>query len=105
MTKLVAVHWSPEAYDDLHRLHAFLEDKSPDAAMRAIAAIRTSVDRLRTFPESGRPLDSLPIQYRELLVNFGSGGYLVYYFVCVVARNAARFGAEFSCDCAMRLSQ
>jgi plasmid stabilization system protein ParE len=83
VTKLVAVHWSPEAFDDLHRLHAFLQDKSPDAAMRAVAAIRTAVDRLRLFPESGRPLDSLPTQYRELLVNFGTGGYVVHYFASV----------------------
>jgi plasmid stabilization system protein ParE len=61
-------------------LYAFLEDKNPDAARRAIVAIQAAVDRLRLFPESGRPLDSLPTQYREVLVHFGSGGYVVYYF-------------------------
>lgn len=55
--------WTPEALQDLARLHASLAEKSADAASRAIGAIRGSME-----PE-----------FREWLAEFGAGGYAVAY--------------------------
>lgn len=51
----------------------------PDAAARAIAAILDSVGTLQDFPATGRPVEGMDPDYRELPVAFGSGGYLNFY--------------------------
>jgi plasmid stabilization system protein ParE len=74
-----SLKWSVPAVRDLERLHAFLAAKSPDAARRAIQAIREGVRALATHPEIGRPMDELPPEFREWIIEFGSGAYLVLY--------------------------
>jgi len=37
---------SPDAIEDIERLRSFLEQKSPDAAQRAMAAIFAAIERL-----------------------------------------------------------
>ena len=71
--------WSANAQRDLVRLHAFLAENSPEAAQRAIAAIRQGVRMLSTHPEIGRPVDELPIEMREWIVEFGNGAYIIRY--------------------------
>jgi len=71
--------WSVAAVRDLERLHTFLVSKSPNAASRAIQAIREGVRALATHPEIGRPIDELPPEFREWIVEFGSGAYVVLY--------------------------
>lgn len=61
------------------RLHDFLAPKSRDAASRAVKAIREGVKLLESHPETGRPLEELPIEYREWVIEFGSGAYIVRY--------------------------
>lgn len=73
------VTWSVGALADIDRLDTFLRDKSADAAERAISTILNSAERLRDFPSTGRPVAGMNVEYRELPVLFGSGGYLVYY--------------------------
>lgn len=70
---------SVEALADIDRLDTFLRSKSPDAAARAVSAILESVEGLRDFPPSGRPVARMNVEYRELPVLFGSGGYFVFY--------------------------
>jgi plasmid stabilization system protein ParE len=71
--------WTPPALRDVQRLHRFLFDKSPDAAKRAVCAIREGVKVLAHQPGIGRPVDDMEPQYREWLVDFGDSGYVLLY--------------------------
>ena len=64
---------------DVARLHAFLAPKNPDAAKRAVRAIRQRVKVLQRFPEIGRPVEDMPGDFREWIIRFGSSGYVVLY--------------------------
>jgi plasmid stabilization system protein ParE len=71
--------WSAAALNDLTRLLAFLAAKSPDAARRAIRTIRQGVKVLDNHPEIGRPIEELPPEFREWIIDFGQGAYLTLY--------------------------
>lgn len=71
--------WSPEALLDIQRLYRFLAEKSPDAAKRAVKAIREEVNILATSPEVGRPAIEMDQEFREWLVDFGDSGYIALY--------------------------
>ena len=71
--------WTPHALGDVARLHAFLADKSADAAQRAVAAIRESIATLERHPAAGRPVEELEPEFREWLIEFGAGGYVALY--------------------------
>ena len=69
-----------EALDDLKRLQAFLIEKYPAAAARALDAIETSFALLEYSPFSCRkawPGDR-PL-LRELVIPFGSAGYVALF--------------------------
>ena len=70
---------SPDAVEDVERLRAFLDQNNPDAARRALASIWTAIERLQEFPELGMPTDDPDI--RQIVVRFGSSGYIVRYAV------------------------
>jgi addiction module RelE/StbE family toxin len=71
--------WSQPAVRDLARLHAFLAAKNLDAAKRAIRALRQGVKALSKHPEIGRPIDELPVEFREWVIEFGHGAYVALY--------------------------
>ena len=71
--------WSQQALRDVARLHDFLAPKSRDAARRAVKAIRQGVKALSKHPQIGRPADELPPEFREWVIEFGSGAYLALY--------------------------
>ena len=71
--------WSQPALLDVARLHAFLVPKSRDAAQRAVKAIRQGVKALAKHPESGRPVEELPPEFREWVIEFGRGAYVALY--------------------------
>lgn len=48
------VLYRPSAHADLDAIHDHIASDNPDAARRVIAHIRHSIDRLTTFPRSGR---------------------------------------------------
>ena len=73
------VEWSQPALLDVARLHHFLVSKSQDAARRAIKGIRQGVKVLGRHPEIGRPVEEMPIEFREWIVEFGHGAYVVLY--------------------------
>jgi plasmid stabilization system protein ParE len=58
-------------------LHDFLVPKSREAARRAVKTIRDGVKLLGKFPEMGRPIEELPEEFRERVIDFGSGAYVV----------------------------
>jgi plasmid stabilization system protein ParE len=73
--------WSQPALRDMARLHDFLAPKSRSAAKRAVKAIRRGVKALGKHPEIGRPVDELPPEFREWVIEFGSGAYVALYHI------------------------
>jgi plasmid stabilization system protein ParE len=71
--------WSPPALQDVQRLHRFLAEKNPDAARRAVQAIRQGVKVLARQPGIGRPAQDMEPEFREWLIDFGDSGYVVMY--------------------------
>jgi len=71
--------WSPQSLRDVARMHDFLATQSRDAAKRAIKTIRQGVKLLSKFPEMGRPVEELPTEFREWVIEFGSGAYVALY--------------------------
>jgi plasmid stabilization system protein ParE len=71
--------WSPQGLRDVTRLHDFLAPKSRDAAKRAVKAIRQGLKLLGKHPEIGRPVEDLPTEFREWVIEFGSGAYIALY--------------------------
>jgi plasmid stabilization system protein ParE len=71
--------WTPQALADVLRLYRFLSSKNIDAARRAVQAIRQGVKVLTLQPGMGRPIDDLPIEFREWLIDFGDSGYVARY--------------------------
>ena len=71
--------WTPPALADVSRPHSFLLSKSPDAASRAVRTIRQGVRLLGQHPEIGRPVEELPPEFREWVIEFGQGAYVALY--------------------------
>jgi plasmid stabilization system protein ParE len=71
--------WSPRALQDVERLYQFLAPKSLDAARRAVKTIRQRVKALSRHPEIGRPVEELPTEFREWVIEFGQGAYVALY--------------------------
>lgn len=71
--------WSPSALRDVQRLYRFLANKSPDAAKRAVSAIRQGVRILSAQPKIGRLIEDMPDSFREWPIDFGNSGYIARY--------------------------
>ncbi|MGO8706525.1 MAG: type II toxin-antitoxin system RelE/ParE family toxin [Terracidiphilus sp.] len=71
--------WSQAALLDVGRLHDFLAPKSPEAAQRAVSAVRQGVRALGKHPTIGRPIEEMAPEFREWLIEFGHGAYVVLY--------------------------
>ena len=71
--------WSQPALLDVVRLYDFLAPKSADAARRAVKAIRQGVKVLSKHPEIGRPVEEMLPEFREWVIEFGSGAYVALY--------------------------
>ena len=73
------VRFTPEAKDDLVRLYSFLIEYDLKTADDALNAIMKGIEFLRDFPFSCRKaLPENPF-LRELLVSFGSSGYVALF--------------------------
>lgn len=71
--------WSQPALLDVQRLYRFLTPKNPDAAQRAVRAIRHGVKVLAQQPGIGRPIADMPEEFREWIIDFGDSGYVARY--------------------------
>jgi plasmid stabilization system protein ParE len=71
--------WSRPALLDVARLHDFLAPKSPDAAKRAVRAIRHGIKALGKHPQIGRPVEEMAPEFREWVIEFGHGAYVALY--------------------------
>lgn len=75
------VHWTDTSAEGLERVYLFLAEKSEEAAVAAIKAMREKALLLEQFPNAGRPAEDLEPEHRELLVPFGAAGYVLLYRV------------------------
>ena len=73
------LRWSQAALQDVSRLYAFLAPKNRKAAQRAVKTIRQGLRALRQHPEAGRPVEELSPEFREWVIEFGQGAYVVLY--------------------------
>lgn len=71
--------WTPPALRDVQRLYRFLAPKNLDAAKRAVKAIRRAVQVLEQQPGLGRPVEDIPEEFREWIIDFGDSGYVARY--------------------------
>ncbi len=82
MSRLI---WSQLALLDVQRLYRFLAPKNLDAAKRAVKAIRQGVNVLGQQPGIGRPIEDMPEEFREWIIDFGESGYVARYRIDVTA--------------------
>lgn len=73
--------WTPEALKAVQRCYRFLAPKNPDAASRAVRAIREEMQIVAANPGVGRPADKMDPAFRERSIPFGDSGYVVLYRV------------------------
>jgi plasmid stabilization system protein ParE len=73
------VKLTAKARQDLRRLYAYMLDWDEEAAARALGAITASMTVLETFPFSCRKAAGGNPLLRELVVPFGSSGYVVLF--------------------------
>ena len=71
--------WSQLALLNVQRLYRFLAVKNRDAARSAIKTLRQGVQVLGDQPAIGRPLEDLPEEFRDWLIDFGDSGYVLRY--------------------------
>lgn len=73
------VRFTPEAEDDLLRRYGFLVDRDVTAAERALDAIKVAMELLRFSPFSCRKALADKPFLRELIIPFGSAGYVALF--------------------------
>jgi plasmid stabilization system protein ParE len=73
------VAYAPSAISDLVRLREFLLPKNPIAANKAIKTIRKALLLLGHHPKIGRPIDDMPEEFRDWIIDFGDSGYIARY--------------------------
>jgi plasmid stabilization system protein ParE len=76
---MAQVRFAPGALRDLQRMRDFLKPRNPAAAGRAAETIVKALRVLGHRPHIGRPVDDLPDEYREWLIDFGDSGYVARY--------------------------
>ena len=77
--KQYRVRFTPDAEADLLRLYDFLLEKDLAAAERALVAIRGGIELLCLSPFSCRKAVADNPLLRELVIPFGSAGYVALF--------------------------
>ena len=73
------IRYTDEANDDLKRLYAFLLELDIMAAEYALQSITNAVDLLKMFPFTCRKAQADNPFLRELIIPFGSNGYVALF--------------------------
>lgn len=73
------VRFASAAAEDLQRLFDFLVERNLDAAERARTVIAQAIGVLQAFPFSCRKASPQNPFLRELVISFGSYGYVVLF--------------------------
>jgi len=71
------IFYSSGAVSDINRVRNFLEIRNPQAAIRALRAIRLALAHVEAMPHIGKPTKDPDI--RQITVRFGRYGYIVRY--------------------------
>ncbi len=74
-----AVRYSQGALDDLERLHDYLLVRDIELAEKAYQAIAKATEFLENFPFSCRKASADDAFLRELVIPFGSSGYVALF--------------------------
>lgn len=74
-----AIRFTEEAKADIERLYEFLLEKDLRTAERALTALRRGLFLLAYSPYSCRLADRDSPRLREILVPFGSAGYVALF--------------------------
>ncbi|MFT4181658.1 MAG: type II toxin-antitoxin system RelE/ParE family toxin [Rhizobium sp.] len=74
-----AVRYSQDALEDLERLYDYLLSRDIELAERAYQAIAKATEFLESFPFSCRKASSDNAFLRELVIPFGSSGYVALF--------------------------
>jgi plasmid stabilization system protein ParE len=74
------VVWRERALEDINRLHDFLFSKDEGASARVAQVILRGSSLLEESPRLGRPMAD-GTERRELFIPFGSGYYVLRYFL------------------------
>lgn len=74
------VVWRERALEDINRLYDFLFKKNEEAAAKAAQVILRGSSLLEESPRLGRPMAD-GTDRRELFIPFGSGSYVLRYFL------------------------
>ncbi|HEX6795363.1 MAG TPA: type II toxin-antitoxin system RelE/ParE family toxin [Casimicrobiaceae bacterium] len=77
--KRYKVRFTTQAEADLVRLYDFLLDRDIDAAERALETLQSAIELLRFSPFSCRKAVADRPFLRELIVPFGSSGYVALF--------------------------
>jgi plasmid stabilization system protein ParE len=75
----VQVLFLKRAQADVIRLRQFLEPHGDNLARRVVQTLVRAAHSLETFPDRGRP--AAREGYRELIIPFGRGAYIMRYLV------------------------
>lgn len=73
------LRFAKAALADIERLYRFLADQDIPAAEAALHSLEKAWELLGSFPFAGRKVDSSNPFLRELLIPFGSGGYVALF--------------------------
>lgn len=73
------VRYTLEAKEDLKRLFAFMAEQDPQTAKHARKTIAASVQLLQKFPFTCRKAVPENTLLRELVISFGSAGYVALF--------------------------
>lgn len=73
------LQYTHEALEDFDRLYDFLVDIDVDLAERAFGAMHKAIELLESFPFSCRMASPENAFLRELVIPFGSSGYVLLF--------------------------
>ena len=73
------VRYTKAAKEDLLRLYEFLVENDLEAGHSALEAIRKSISLLQNFPFTCRKASLENPFLREMVISFGSGGYVALF--------------------------
>ncbi len=74
------IKWRRKAIKDIERFYTFLSEKDLRAAKQSSLIIIEGAKRLETSPRIGRSMAD-DTERRELVIQFGSGAYVIRYFL------------------------
>jgi plasmid stabilization system protein ParE len=73
------IRYTKDALDDLDRLYTYLVQYDLALAQRAYAVVQAAISSLEKFPHSHRMAKGGDPALREMVISFGTTGYVVLY--------------------------